>query len=210
MCIALKSYTIPTGTRLFRSADKICDYSKSHIHKNKCTDTGKTGVYFSTYILQSLGMALEYDRNLEMGVFETTAPIKVFRGKYIFRHIHPERHFNPDGSFVEPRVNPIKDENISHIDQTMPIFTFPVIYDRLLKSNEGEVFLTDDNDLKKVKLVETYKFRADELGKFLKHEMKKYKYILLHNNEYYLKSEILKPLDCKKKKNTTRRVRKEK
>jgi hypothetical protein len=200
-------YTIPKGTTLYRSADKICPYKNSYLRRRVCPDTGKNGVYFSTYVFQSLAMAIEYGADLQLGVFKTTGPIKVIVGKYSYQYIHPERYFRPDGSFII-NVKPTRDENVSHIEQTYPLIDFKdhVLFDKRLDSKNGEVFLAKLDDLKKVKLLKTYSFTVDDLKKFVKVVREKNgKCIPLLNNSLYLRSGILKPLDCEKQKNKTRK-----
>jgi len=200
--------TIPKGTILYRSADRICSYKKSYLRRRECPDTGKKGVYFSTYVFQSLAMAIEYGADLELGVFETTGPIKVMDGKYNFRYIHPERYFRPDGSFIT-NVNVRRDENVSHIEQTYPLIDLKhhVFFDKELDSKNGEVFLASVEDLKKLKLLKTYSFSVNDLKKFVKEVKEKNKNCIpLLNNTLYLRSGILKPIDCEKEKtNKTRK-----
>ena len=143
-------------------------------------------------------MAIEYGEDLELGVFETTAPIKVMNGKYAFRYIHPERYFKDDGSVIAG-VKLKKDENVSHIGETYPILDFKkhVRFDKDLDLDNGEVFLASTEDLKKVKMIKTYRFSVDDLKKFLEEVKKKNGgCIPLVNNTLYLRSGILEPLDC--------------
>lgn len=195
-------YTIPKGTVLYRSASSICPYKNSYLRRKVCPDTGKNGVYFSTYILQSLAMAIEYGEDLELGIFETTAPIKVMNGKYSFRFIHPERYLRDDGSFITG-VKTRKDENVSHIGDTYPIIDFKkhVRFDKELPHKHGEVFLASTEDLKKVKMVKTHRFSLKDLKNFLE-EVKKNNNncIPLVDNTLYLRSGILQPIDCHKTK----------
>jgi hypothetical protein len=200
--------TIPKGAFLYRSADNICPYEKSHLRRRECPDTGKKGVYFSTYVFQSLAMAIEYGADLELGVFKTTAPIKVMDGKYHFRFLHPERYFRKDGSFIT-NVDVRRDENVSHIEQTYPLIDMKknVLFDKDLDPKNGEVFIASPEDLKKVKLLKTYRFSVDGLKIFLKAVKKENNNCIpLLNNTLYLRSGILKPLDCAKEKtNKTRK-----
>lgn len=147
-------------------------------------------------------MAIEYGEDLELGIFETTAPIRVMNGKYAFRYIHPEHYFRDDGSFIT-RAKVRKDENVSHIGETYPILDFKkhVRFDKDLGLDNGEVFLAPTEDLKKVKMVKTYRFSVDSLKKFLEEVKKKNGgCIPLVNNTLYLRSGILEPLDCDKAK----------
>jgi hypothetical protein len=208
-CSYKTTYTIiPKGTILYRSADKICEYKNSHLRRRECPDTGKTGVYFSTYVFQSLAMAIEYGADLELGIFKTTAPIKVMNGKYNFRFLHPERYFRSDGSFIA-NINVKRDENVSHIEQTYPLVDLKhhVLFDKELDSKNGEIFLTRLEDLKNVKLLKTYSFTENDIKDFIKVVNEKHGgCIPLLNNTLYLRSGILKPLDCQKpRQNKTRK-----
>lgn len=204
-------YTIPKGTILYRSASTICPYKNAYLHRKECPDTGKKGIYFSTYILQSLGMAIEYEEDLELGVFETTGPIKVMFGKYAFRNIHPERYLKDDGSFIR-NVKVQKDENVSHMDHTHPILDFEkhVRFDKELNDKNGEVFLATTDDLKKVKMVKTFRFSVNDLKEFLEKVKKTNGCIPLTNNTLYLRSGILHPLECEKHVNKTRKKKEKK
>ncbi len=56
----------------FRTAPNICNYKSIELcQKNvqKCSNTGKTGIYFADNILLSICMCLEYDKLLELGFF---------------------------------------------------------------------------------------------------------------------------------------------
>jgi hypothetical protein len=79
----MDTVTIPAGTILYRASPDICSYGSNLCNQKRiCSNTGKKGVYFSTYILQSLAMSIEYKRDLELGIFITEAPLTVIIGKY--------------------------------------------------------------------------------------------------------------------------------
>jgi len=191
---------IPAGTILYRSSPNICIYGSNLCNqKRECGNTGKKGVYFSTYILQSLAMAIEYDRDLELGIFVTTAPISVTIGKYSFRNIHPER-WNP--TWPKNHIL-IENENISHFNSEMePIITFnnvPISYVQFdLNPGEGELFLTKKEELDSVKLVETYKISVDALKRLIKNEFfnKGYRFIPTNDIGLYKRSGSIAPLVC--------------
>jgi hypothetical protein len=208
--------TIPAGTILYRAADDICEYSKGLIKvKKKCTDTGKIGVYLSTYLLQALAMAIEYNRDLQLGVFKTLKDISVTPGKYSFRNIHPERYYNNDGELIL-HVNTLKNEMISHINQTYPILS-PLRnnnekewlrYNSPLKENEGEIFLTDDEYLNNIELIETYNIDLSRLKTHLDLILNDLGYLPLTESEIYLESYALTPISCKvRNKQQTRKLR---
>ena len=107
---------VPKGTKLYRSAPigKINLYSDLKSQVQKCTDTGKTGIYLSNSILIPLAMMLEYDKKMEIGEFEILEDIFIIYGKYDYRYINPKRYYNPDKT-VKLRVEPLENENISHL-----------------------------------------------------------------------------------------------
>jgi hypothetical protein len=214
---ASRYITIPAGTTLYRSADNICTYQKNTICSMKavCTDTRKKGVYFSTYILQSLGMCVEYNRDLELGIFFTTEPITVRVGKYSYKYINPDRYFNSD--YREKAANEIlADEIIGHFNnESEPIIKYDDAYGNKLyadmtgqKDTDGELFITEDADLKKIRLISTYKIDKNRLLEYFKSLGWK----LPSNSLEYLKSGALRPTICSKKagKRITRRFRKNK
>jgi hypothetical protein len=195
---------IPSGTILYRAADNICEYSKSLIKmKQICTNTGKKGVYLSTYLLQSLAMAIEYNRNLQLGIFKTVKPISITEGKYSFRNIHPERYYDNKGNLIL-NVTPLKNEMISHINQTYPILSLLknnnesdwLRYNNLLEKNEGEIFLTDDKDLNNIKLIKMYNIDLSKLKTHLNLVLKDLGYLPLIDSKIYLKSDAITPLKC--------------
>jgi hypothetical protein len=204
----MKKVTIPAGTILYRSSDNICSYaSKISNQKRECSNTGKKGVYFSTYILQSLAIAIEYNRNLELGIFRTKTPMTVYIGKYSFRNIHPE-HWKP----FSANHNIQENENISHFNSEMePIIEYNniSITDSLfnLKPNMGELFLTKSEELNNIELLETYKVDVNILKAFLKENFfsKGIRYIPPDDKELYLSSGAIEPFQCNILKNGGRR-----
>lgn len=70
---------IEKGAKLYRAAPTI----ETKLRTRHCSDTGKTGVYFSLfhpYLAET--MAMEYGRDMYITVYETTANLKVIHGKY--------------------------------------------------------------------------------------------------------------------------------
>lgn len=164
--------TIPAGTTLYRTADDICSYNPKTIcnRKAKCSNTDKVGIYFSTYILQALGMCAEYNRNLQLGIFKTTHPITVRIGKYSYRDIHPERHSIIQANSLLPN------EQIGHFNRNMePIIEYNDNSGQLRYVNipeltglNGELFITKITDLLKINLIRTYSVNKDNLMKLFK------------------------------------------
>jgi hypothetical protein len=192
---------IPAGTTLYRAADDICVNSKNLIKMKKiCTNTGKIGLYMSTYLLQALAMAIEYDKDLQLGVFKTLKPISLTQGKYSFRDIHPERYY--DNGKLILNVKPLKNEMISHINQTYPILSLLendneiIKFDNPLKENEGELFLTDDEDLKNIEVIGIYNIDLSKLKTHLKSIISDLGYLPLTDSNIYLKSTAITALRC--------------
>jgi hypothetical protein len=190
---------IPAGTILYRASPDICSYGSNLCNqKRQCENTTKTGVYFSTYILQALAMAIEYDRDLELGIFVTTAPISVRIGKYSFRNIHPERwKIWPKNHIL------IENENISHFNSDMqPIITFnnvPINYAQFdLNPGEGELFLTKKEELDAIRLEETYKISVDALKRLIKTAFfnRGYRFIPTNDIGLYKRSGCITPFMC--------------
>lgn len=168
----MKTITIPEDTYLFRAAYSF----EQHPHRRICSDTSKLGVYFGTYPLISIAMALEYHESLYLSVYKTTAPITLFVGKYSFREIHHERYFDKQGRFIL-NVDILPDENINHYSDEV----FPIINDEFndmmsninsqsqdfkndwLNSNlRGEIFIANDEDLAKIEYFgDTYWIYSD-------------------------------------------------
>jgi hypothetical protein len=193
---------IPAGTMLYRSSPPsgmhnghkfrgICEYS-TNIAKQKqtCTNTGRHGVFFGTYPLLALAMALEYDMDRELGVFKTLVDIPVILGKYSFRYKNPERYFKNitrgnNGRIVDlngfiTHVTPTNDEELSHFNERIyPIVDFTsrkgkhIEYDMedfsegLNEEKDGEVFITDDYILNNIKLIRAYNVDVEKLKKIV-------------------------------------------
>lgn len=114
----MTTITIPTGTILFRTFDP----TKEDLTRGKeCSDTGKTGKYFSNSVNLCLGMFFEYnDPKLILGVFRLKKDINCYSGKYSFRDIEPDHYFK-DGKMI-PYVIPKQSHNVSHTEFVYPIF----------------------------------------------------------------------------------------
>ena len=196
----MEDVTIPAGSILYRASDNICSYgSKICNQKRKCSNTTKNGVYFSTYILQAIAMSIEYNRDMELGIFRTTVPMTVYIGKYSFRNIHPER-WNPRW----PANHLIlENENISHFNTEMePIIEYnniPIDYALFdLDAGMGELFLTKKEELDNIELIETYKIKVDVLKAFLKSEFfsKGIRYVSPDDIDLYIRSGSIEPFYC--------------
>jgi hypothetical protein len=197
---SMETVTIPEGSILYRASDNICSYSSKICNqKRKCSNTTKTGVYFSTYILQAIAMSIEYNRDLELGIFTTKAPITVYVGKYSFRNIHPER-WNP---FWPAEHLILENENISHFNSEMePIIEYnniPIDYARFnLNAGMGELFLSKKEELDNIELIETYKIKVDVLKALLKSEFfsKGIRYVSPDDIDLYINSGSIVPFYC--------------
>lgn len=176
--------TIPAGTILYRAAKNICDYSHDlHKKKAKCTNSGRHGIYFGTYLLIALAMALEYDKDLELGVFVTDIDIPAIYGKYNYRLQNPKKYFKyntiDDRIELKLNVNAKGSEELSHFNNRIfPIINFTakngkrISYDMnafqdTVSDYDGEIFITDDTVLKNIRLVDTYKINVNELKKIV-------------------------------------------
>ena len=132
------SYTdellLPSWMCLYRAAETLDSQPKPRI----CLDTGKKGVYFSLnspYLAET--MVSEYNKQLTIGVYQLTRPIKVYKGKYSYRSMN--------------------NANISHIDNKI-IGMFSTI---LPKEDYAELFL-NKHDCKHVQLIDSYKLSVKE------------------------------------------------
>ena len=108
---------------------------------NKCEDTDKYGVYFSTGKAIALGMILEYKRPMRLCKFEVVKDIEpVYNGKYTFRELEPNRFFK-NGRLI---LNTSPSFSTNHFDNAAlpihPMFDRPEWKEKL---NEIEVFLTE-------------------------------------------------------------------
>ena len=138
-------FVISKGTKLFRAAESLETKPKVR----ECSDTGKIGVYFSCfhpYLAET--MCLEYNRDLEVGVYEVIEDIdNVTDGKYSFRDLTNEVNEVNDGMNGDASV-----VNVAHIDfEVGSIFTNV----KECKHTHAELFLTE-NELPKIKYIGSY------------------------------------------------------
>lgn len=150
----MNSIVLPAGTTIYRA--RGFDDNSDFVAANECGDTGKVGLYFSDYPDICFGMALEYQKDIQFCVLTVNEPITLFEGKYCFRNITPRRYFKPikknGGAEVEliPNVEVVKDENISHFDNTaIPIYDG--VEDHFIDTPNvlGEIFISKQ-DLHKI------------------------------------------------------------
>lgn len=225
--------TIPAGTKLFRSAPNICKYSSNiDEQKRKCSNTHKNGVFFSTYLLQALAMSLEYDKDIQVGEFITTVDIPAIVGKYAYRYLNPRRHFvwNTKKNVMAVKKgykSILNEEDLTHFNHNvLPIINFTsnsgkkIAYNMYefserLALNEGELFITDDDVLKKIRLLKSYKVNVSKLKKIVEENIDH-----LSADDFHMYSDAMSPISCTKNisnvnknktnKNTTNKTNKNK
>lgn len=121
--------TIPANTMLYRAALSVEIQPTPRL----CSDTGKTGVYFSmNHPWLAENMVIEYDTDLPIAVYKTTQPMTVTIGKYTSRTSH-----------VEPEILPLND--YAHTPHGTNYETYP----------STELFLTPEN-LPKISYIGCY------------------------------------------------------
>ncbi len=136
----------------------------------KCDDTGKSGLYFANTAIISLAMCIEYNKLMDIGIFEIVKPLtNIIQGKYSHRALYPERYIRPDGSFIT-NVEILPDENISHVGCELSLLSSPDSYLLPNHIQEGlnclgscEIFLSTYNPehLKNIRLVRAYRFNPN-------------------------------------------------
>jgi len=208
---ALEKITIPEGSLLYRVADKVCVYTLSNIKctTRKCGDTGKRGVYFANYLLMALAMATEYSRNMQLGIFITTRTITIYKGKYTYRNIKPDRPIIP---LAAPAASATKslspNRHIGHFNDEM----LPLLYNNTGTErnifdvhNEGELFITSPRDLANIKLLATYKLNTEQLKAVISGQSNED--INRYDINFYLREGVLTRFYCNKSKSYKRRRR---
>jgi hypothetical protein len=111
----------PKGTILYRFGP---------LSLNKCPDTGKTGIYFSLHIVQSMMMSVEYVKPGDLHTIELDEDVYAYEGKYSYR---TDRYFN-NGRLI-PHLQVLPEENINHCDETL-------VLDSRFPDTFTELFLT--------------------------------------------------------------------
>src|SRR5689334_971528 len=82
----IEACVVPEGSILYRTT-----ISDECLDPKLCGETEKRGLYFANYPLLALGMALEYNTDMNFNVYRVKQPIILYWGKYSFRKIHPDR-----------------------------------------------------------------------------------------------------------------------
>ncbi len=211
---ALEKITIPEGSLLYRVADKVCVYTLSNIKctTRKCGDTGKRGVYFANYLLMALAMATEYSRDMQLGVFITTRTITVYKGKYTYRNIKPNKPILPPNPLLPPSNSSDKslspDRHIGHFnDEMLPLLYNNTGTERNVDDtpDEGELFITSPRDLANIKLLSTYKLNTEQLKAVISGQSNED--INRYDINFYLREGVLTRFYCNKSKSYKRRRR---
>jgi hypothetical protein len=151
----IESFILPKGTLLYRTQPEKygCNVKSSYDE-----DTGKSGIYFANSIHIPLGMVLEYNKPLNLCVYQTTKDLKIYIGKYSFRSLEPDLFFKNLQKWKTGRNHsgvPQEKKYWNHYDKE----AFP-IHDMFSGENEniwrkiniGEIFITDEDDIKFIKL----------------------------------------------------------
>lgn len=154
----IKVVIIPKGTILYRATPNV------ETRKMFCNETGKNGMYFSTYMLMALAMCIEYEKSMKLGIYEVTENINCIYGKYSHLVYIPSEY--RDTKIWKNLDNKIKKEltqniNVNHFDREIwPILDEEYFYKPIetlgLRFQDGEVFISKDKDLEKIKLKSSY------------------------------------------------------
>lgn len=144
---------IEAGSILYRCQPENCT-----LNVRKCEDTGKVGIYFSDKQFIPYGMILEYDKPMYLCEYRTNKDIFLYRGKYSFRNLEPDRFYNDMIDYINrkfiPNIDPL--ENYNHIHKNL----FPItdlflsqenanLWDRI--DAGADIFLNDKNDVTLIK-----------------------------------------------------------
>ncbi len=175
-----KNYIIiPKDTLIYRCAPKLDNVARY------CKETGKTGLYFSTYQLQALAMCIEYGKGMNLGIFKLKEDIKVILGKYKHKNLDKKYYIKFLCWYREGKVR--HTENISHFDPDIYCMDLSLGYEIALSfgrlkntKKHGELFISE-NDLKYLEKINEYYVPLKGLIDILDDE----KYI--PNSENYLK-----------------------
>jgi hypothetical protein len=159
----VKRFLIPKDFLLYRTS-----FNKGILQPTRCEDTGKFGTYFATMPCIALGMALEYESDMTFSIYKLKKDLKAIEGKYGYRYLFPERHFDSEGE-IRIDVDALSDENVNHFETGIyPIADFETYFpDKFVfdeKWYDGEFFI-NDKDLKYVQIVENYDLSYKKLKK---------------------------------------------
>lgn len=176
----VETYILKKNTILFRSSIDICKMYKKDLkkYKEKCEDTDKIGLYFSDSIQVPIGMSFEYlakygvssFKNHQIGKFIVKEDIKVYVGKYSFRH----EELGGEGS---ENYEQSPTDNYNHTDKISVIQDMnkdkDLIYNIIFSEYESaynEYFIGIDSDLDKIGLVEVYDFNIKKFQEYVLRE----------------------------------------
>lgn len=147
--------TFKENVPFFRSSNTL-----DNIFPVLCEDTGKEGRYFSSTLFNPLGMMLEYNMLLNIGIYININPICIYSfEKYSFREIEPTLFFDENGNFI-PNVDVPEYLHLSHFDNQIgyihpsiiKIIEKEGVEDYLIENSiSNEIFL-NKNDLKSIRL----------------------------------------------------------
>ena len=193
---------IKKGTVLWRCAPNFNLDDFRCFSARQCSDTGKTGLYFGTYLYVSLQMCIELKTNLKLGQFVVLKDILVPYGKYAYRKL---------AAYGVHDLRKLPETlNISHFDNK----TFPlpnkfdsrkgektrddqlqqgsVMIDVSIDGGNGELFLSSTSgDLNHVRLLKQWQVTDYiQLQKILNGCKGS---VDLFNAEFY--SDVLRPID---------------
>lgn len=159
---------IPKDTLIYRCAPVLDGNSRY------CNETGKTGLYFSTYPLQSLAMCIEYNKDMNLGVYKLKKDVKVIRGKYSHKKLDKKYYRNCFGFSKRCKVR--ETENISHFDPEIYCMDLSIKYEINLMcgwlkntKKDGELFLSE-NDLQFIEKLDEYHVPVEYLLNVLHYE----------------------------------------
>ena len=171
----IESFILPKGTLLYRTQPEKygCNVKSSYDE-----DTGKSGIYFANSIHIPLGMVMEYNKPLNLCVYQTTKDLKIYIGKYSFRSLEPDLFFKNLQKWKTGRnligINPKQKEYWNHYDKE----AYPIIdlfhgknWKYWNKTDIGEIFITNYEDYEFIELdrlvtvKEAEKFITNELNK---------------------------------------------
>lgn len=158
--------------------------------------------------MMSMAFTQEYNMDLELGIFKTDDDIKVVVGQGSFRELNPNYYYNLKTNNILNKNLEKPEHNFGHYNNTIePIFR-KNIDSNILNSNgksywivdilkplhiknkntlTGELFITDCEDLNKIKLIDTYKINKDNLYNYVKD-------LLIKNRKLQLKSRTMSPM----------------
>jgi hypothetical protein len=149
--------TMKKGEKLFRITPGLCDYYKHNSLAPQArfnSNTEKFGMYLSPNILISLGMCIELDKLMDLGIFMVEKNFTVNNTKYS----------DESGGFKQCGMLPLRTNNYYYADgsqkETKDIYLLPDDH----PFDGCEVFLTKD-ELPNIMLMKMYKFNPEKIKK---------------------------------------------